>query len=143
MKVEDLVPGRHYKYKGIWGMMGLWKGELQLYPADEALVYNEVWGQYNPLAITTEIAAELEEWPTKEVEEKYDSQRLDKYLMDEYSPLSFPSPKKKAKEIALEAALKLYVPSSQTADLLLRDAQKIFEWMTKDEAQVPLKNLNP
>lgn len=38
---------------------------------------------------------------------------------------------KKAKEIALDAALKLYAPSTQTAELLLKDAQSIFEWLTK------------
>lgn len=43
---------------------------------------------------------------------------------------AFPS-EKKAKEIALEAALKLYVPSTQTADMLLKDAQSIFEWLSK------------
>lgn len=35
------------------------------------------------------------------------------------------------KQIALETALKLYAPSTQTAELLLKDAQSIFEWLTK------------
>lgn len=35
------------------------------------------------------------------------------------------------KEVALDAALKLYSPSTQTAEILLKDAQSIFEWLTK------------
>jgi len=51
-------------------------------------------------------------------------------------------PNKKAKEIALDAALKLWAPNTQMCDNLLVDAGKIYNWLIKDEAQVPKQNLN-
>lgn len=111
MKIEELIPGRHYKYKGIWAVVGLWNNEFILYCNADSDKIRTAWGDglINP-RITPEIAAELEEWPNS-----------NKETANEY----------KAREKALDAALKLYAPSTQTAEFLLKDAAEIFNWLIK------------
>ena len=51
------------------------------------------------------------------------------------------TPEQQFKVIALEAALKVFTPHNETAEDIVEAATTIYNWLIKDEAQVPMQNL--
>lgn len=112
MQLKDIVPGWHYKYRGIWGLAGLWNNELMLYGNADSSKIADLWKEYNP-KLTEEIAAELQEWPRPNIEHG-----------------------RKAKEIALEMAIKYLsaspVPPCDADKVTLMDyTETIYQWLIK------------
>jgi len=114
MKLEEIIPGRFYKYKGLWGHVIMLNSVLTIFSNGDAKKVNEEWGKENySLKITEEMAAEFEVWPepTIEINNTEISQRQ--------------------KEIALNAALTVYTQHNATAKDIVDSAQIIFEWLTR------------